>query len=217
MRRMEKQCGLRERKKARTRDAIAAAAIDLFERKGYDATTVDEIAEAADVSPRTFFRYFDSKVDVIMGRKTGPGGDPDDDLAFRLGTRPPEEGPVEATRQVLREELVGALTEDPLMVRQIRLMLGTPSLQPIAREHFNEHHDEMAADFAARMGVPEDDYRAHVVAAAVSNTMWTVVARWVVDGGDGQKLVGMLDEAFELLANGLDEVPSTPRARRPST
>jgi len=203
---MDKPCGLRERKKARTRDAIAAAAIDLFESKGYDATTVDEIADAADVSPRTFFRYFDSKVDVIMGRKVGADGEPDDDdLAVRLGTRPPEEGPVEATRQVLREELVGALTGDPLLVRQIRIMLGTPSLQAIAREHFNEHHDEMAADFAARMGVAKDDYRAHVVASAVSNTMWTVVGRWVVEPhSDGETLLTMLDEAFTLLSKGLD-------------
>jgi AcrR family transcriptional regulator len=201
---MDKPCGLRERKKARTRDAIAAAAVDLFESKGYDATTVDEIAEAADVSPRTFFRYYDSKVDVVMGRKGGPDGE-DDDLALRLGTRPPEEGPVEATRQVLREELVGALTADPLLVRQIRIMLGTPSLQAIAREHFNEHHDDMAADFAARMGVAEGDYRAHIVASAVSNTMWTVVAHWVAEGGDGPTLVAMLDEAFTLLAGGLDQ------------
>lgn len=200
---MDKPCGLRERKKARTRDAIAAAAVDLFERNGYDATTVDEIAEAADVSPRTFFRYYDSKVDVIMGRK-GPDGE-DDDLALRLGTRPPEEGPVEATRQVLREELVGALTADPLLVRQIRIMLGTPSLQAIAREHFNEHHDDMAADFAVRMGVEKGDYRAHIVASAVSNTMWTVVAHWVAEGGDGAALVAMLDEAFTLLAGGLDQ------------
>ena len=142
-----------------------------------------------------------------MGRKLGPEGDPDDDLALRLATRPPEEGPVEATRQVLREELVGALTADPLLVRQIRIMLGTPSLQAIAREHFNEHHDEMAGDFATRMGVAKDDYRAHVVASAVSNTMWTVVAHWVADGGGAETLMAMLDEAFGLLASGLDQRP----------
>ena len=205
---MDKPCGLRERKKARTRDAIVAAAVDLFETKGYDATTVDEIADAADVSPRTFFRYFDSKVDVIMDPKLGPEGEREDNLTLRLATRPPEEGPVEATRQVLREELVGALTADPLLVRQIRIMLGTPSLQAIAREHFHEHHDEMAADFAARMGVAPDDYRAHVVASAVSNTMWTVVAHWVASGGDGQALLAMLDEAFTLLSTGLDQAPA---------
>lgn len=206
MRGMNPPCGLRERKKARTRDTIVAAAVDLFEQKGYDATTVDEIAEAADVSPRTFFRYFDSKVDVIMGAKVGPSDDGGrEDLGVLLATRPPEEGPVEATRQVLREALVGTLSEDPQLVRQMRVMLGTPSLQALAREHFNEHHDDMAADFAQRMGVPADDLRAHVVASAVGNTMWTVVSRWVADRTGPETLLQMLDDAFHMLSAGLDQ------------
>ena len=206
---MNPPCGLRERKKARTRDAIVAAAVEMFEEKGYDATTVDEIAEAADVSPRTFFRYFDSKVDVVMGDKGRPGEAGDrDDFGKLLATRPPEEGPVEATRQVLREALVGALADDALMVRQMRIMLGTPSLQAIAREHFNEHHDDMAADFAVRMGLAKDDLIAHVVASAVGNTMWTVVSRWVADSGDPAALSEMLDSAFRLLATGLDQRPA---------
>jgi AcrR family transcriptional regulator len=208
---MNPPCGLRERKKARTRDAIVAAAVDLFEQKGYDATTVDEIAEAADVSPRTFFRYFDSKVDVIMGAKLGPGDDGGrDDLGVLLATRPPEEGPVEATRQVLREALVGALTDDAQLARRMRIMLGTPSLQALAREHFDENHDDMVADFAERMGVADDDLRAHVVASAVGNAMWTVVSRWVATDTDPQVLMHMLDQAFHMLSAGLDQPPPAP-------
>jgi AcrR family transcriptional regulator len=192
--------GLRERKKAQTRQAILAAALELFERKGYESTTIEEIAEAADVSPRTFFRYFDSKVDVVMNRKD----DPDDDFGGRLSDRPPEEGPVEATRQVIRTTLGAVVAEDPAFVRQIRVMLGTPSLQAIAREHFNEHQDDMAADYADRMGIAKDDLRAHVVASVVGNIIWTVVSRWVAENGSPDDLITMIDEACDLLATGID-------------
>lgn len=190
---------LRERKKAQTREAIVVAALDLFERKGYDATTIEEIAAAADVSPRTFFRYFDSKVEVVMESKSD-----EQELGERLRTRPADEGPIEAMCAVMGEELGKLVDENPLFVRQMRVMLGTPSLHALARDHFNEHEKEILVECARRLDLPEDDLRVHVVASALSNTVWTVVYLWVAEEGSPQRLLEMIDEACTLLSTGLD-------------
>src|SRR5262245_60403879 len=89
----------REHKKARTRDELVQAALGLFSKKGFDATTVEDIAAAAHVSPRTFFRYFANKEEVLFHRK-------DEDLArlqAALGSRPPEETPLQAMRAAIME------------------------------------------------------------------------------------------------------------------
>jgi AcrR family transcriptional regulator len=192
--------GLRERKKAQTHDAIVAAALDLFERKGYDATTVEDIAEAADVSPRTFFRYFDAKVDVVMSNKDDRGSE----LDVLIAARPPDEGPLEAMRQVMRAVLGPVLRDNEVMNRQIRVMLSTPSLRAMARDHFNEHESELARVFAARLGVPEGELRPHVIAAAVGTTMWTVINRWVAENRPADELIPMIDDGFGLLASGFE-------------
>lgn len=200
--------GLRERKKAQTREAIVAAAIDLFEQKGYDATTIEEIADAADVSPRTFFRYFDSKVDVVMDNK-----EEGDDLGIRISERPADEGPVVAMCRVMTDELGTMVRENPLFVRQMRVMLGTPSLLAHARDHFNEHEAELTREVAKRLDLPDDDLRVHVIASAVANTMWTVVRLWVTEQGSPDRLIEMIDEACTLLTTGLDQtLPPSPKA-----
>src|SRR5581483_7155475 len=84
--------GLRERKKQRTREALRAVALRLFERKGFEITTVEEIAAAARVSPRTVFRYFPTKHDLVFNRT-------DERLGLLLTAvrgRPPEEPPLVA-------------------------------------------------------------------------------------------------------------------------
>jgi AcrR family transcriptional regulator len=190
---------LRERKKAQTREAIVAAALDLFERKGYDATTIDEIAEAADVSPRTFFRYFDSKVEVVMEHK-----DEDEGLAIALAERPLDESVITAMCAVMGDTLGTMLGENPNVLRQLRVTLSTPSLQALARDHFNEHEQEILTECARRLDLPEEDLRVHVITSALSNAIWTVVTRWVAEDGSPERLLEMIDEACTLLETGLD-------------
>src|SRR5579863_8692249 len=91
--------GLRERKKARTRAAIREHALRLFREQGYDATTVEQIAAAAEVSPSTFFRYFPTKEDVVLR-------DDFDDRAFEAFDRQPVSlPPIVAFRAAMRETI----------------------------------------------------------------------------------------------------------------
>src|SRR5262249_21598608 len=98
--------GLRERKKQKTRSAIQREAMRLFQEQGYDATTVEQIAEAAEISQSTFFRYFPTKEDVILL-------DDYDPLLIRMiAERPAEEPPVTAVRNAIVEAMRTALTEE---------------------------------------------------------------------------------------------------------
>jgi AcrR family transcriptional regulator len=204
---VEAASGLRERKKARTREAIIDAALDLFGRKGFDATTIEDIAAAADVSPRTFFRYFDSKVDLVMAHNEAHG----DKVAPLVVARPPSEGPLEALRQVMQQMLLELLA-DPSVVREFQVMMGAPTLRNLAREHFYEEEAELVSAFAARLGTDDTDLTANVMAGAAASAIWAVIDRWLAEGADVERLPPMIDEAFTLLEQGFSEV--RPPARR---
>src|SRR6202050_991002 len=89
--------GLRERKKARTRASLREHALRLFRDQGYTATTVEQIAAAAEVSPSTFFRYFPTKEDLVLQ------DDMDTRMAEAFARQPPELAPVAALRAAMRE------------------------------------------------------------------------------------------------------------------
>src|SRR5882757_3838028 len=97
--------GLRERKKIQTRQAIRSAAYRLFTEQGYDATPVDRIAAAADVSPSTVFRYFPTKEDIVLTDEY------DDEMAQDLRNRPADEPPLLSVRAVLHEAVARILAD----------------------------------------------------------------------------------------------------------
>lgn len=194
--------GLRERKKLQTRAAIVDAALELFERKGFEATTVEDIAAAADVSPRTFFRYFESKQDVVLAKTN----EKRDGLSTLLAARPPEEPPLEALRRTIVGVISEMLSSDDGALREMKVMMGTPELRNLALDHFHEHQDELAVALAGRMGVPPDSFSPGLLAGVVSTSLWATVNRWVAEGADPARMVPMIDEVFDLLASGFETV-----------
>src|SRR6201999_2191851 len=94
---MTGQAGLRERKKARTRASLREHALRLFREQGYQATTVEQIAAAAEVSPSTFFRYFPTKEDVVLQ------DDMDSRMIEALARQPADLAPIAAVRAALQQ------------------------------------------------------------------------------------------------------------------
>ena len=200
------ETGLRERKKAKTRQALTAAAIRLsIERGSPDRVTVEEISEAADVSPRTFFNYFSSKEDAILGV------DPERRGALRseLELRPEDETPIEALRATLTSTVDDINENGELWAKRLQLVRDHPALSPGYVASFAEFERGLVEAMAARLGLdPDGDlYPALVVSTALTVTRVTV-KHWQATG-TGQGLSEMLDAAFDQLADGL-ELPPTP-------
>ncbi|MCS7475661.1 TetR family transcriptional regulator [Umezawaea endophytica] len=208
---MEKP-GLRERKKLRTREALTDAAYELFHANGFDATTVDQIAEAVEVSSRTFFRYFTSKEDVALSLADEQVTEMLDGFAAQPGDVPVLTGMRRAALDVLRAHGPGASTSDQDRHRRMRdLIAASPTLMAACLERGAARLDEVARLVGVRMGVdPATDPRPHLVASVVLCAIQTAVSAWRATDRDASdsELVG---RAFDLLSGGLDYPAARPQ------
>src|SRR5262247_1466325 len=116
----------RERKKLETRQALEEAALRLFAAQGYEQTTVEEIAEAADVAVRTFFRYFSSKQDVLFGEVAT---DRVGRLRSELAARPATESPVDSVIAVMEQLDLANVDEEQQILARLDLMRHQPSIR----------------------------------------------------------------------------------------
>jgi AcrR family transcriptional regulator len=195
-----KEAGLRERKKERTREALEAAAFDLFERKGFDHTTVEEIADACDVSRRTFFRYFSSKEDAFAGdhkAKTVL-------LASLLAARPPDEPALESIRKVMLGLCEQFGSDKQATLRRMQIAAASHDLQQLEAESYDARLDGLVEALLARRGAPVDDdarLQTRLVVGAAIVIMRSVAEQWMADDGRGD-LAAMVDRAFDLLIAG---------------
>jgi AcrR family transcriptional regulator len=191
--------GLRERKKAETRRALASAALRLADRHGPDRVTVEEIAEAAGVSPRTFFNYFATKDDAIVG--VVPAGSTL--LVQGLVDRPPDEPLLDALRAGVRSTAeVFTTTVDEWDARQ-RLLDQHPTLAARHAARFSEIEQVLAEEVARRTGrdVTVDPYPTLAAAAAIA-AMRASFTAWRARGRH-DPITDVIDEAFDHLAAGL--------------
>ncbi|MCK2219550.1 TetR family transcriptional regulator [Actinomadura sp. ATCC 31491] len=167
--------GLRERKKARTRALIQKEALRLFRAQGYAATTVEQIAEAAEVAPSTVFRYFPTKEDLVLVDQYPP-------FAEALRAAPPELNPVQAVRFALRAVL-GAQTpeerEDGL--ERERLMFTVPELWAASLENIRGVLAGLRAELAAREGRDPGDPELRNVTGAVAGVLIALWFDWAAD------------------------------------
>ncbi|MBF6465078.1 TetR family transcriptional regulator [Nocardia beijingensis] len=151
--------GLRERKKQQTRLRIIAAALDLCDTQGFDATTIEQIAHVADVSPRTINRYFDNKEDIVLG----PVKDFGRTIAETLRELPRTGNELEALRTAFLhvvDRAAAAGDADPLSFRQFqqiqRILRSSPSVSARSMEHADDKNTAIAAVVAERLGTTPD-------------------------------------------------------------
>ena len=197
----------RERKKQQTRQALRREALRLFGERGFDATTIQDITEAADVAPRTFFLHFGSKEDVLLGDAR------DGVAAFEemLRDRPGDEDAFTA----VRETVIGLMALDETPVEetrlQARLMIEAPSLVGRVYEHYVEFEEIIARAVADRYGLDvERDAYPRLLSTCAMTAVRVALVLWY-DRGEKQPLAQVVAELFTILGNGLDTVEVRPR------
>ncbi|MFF3767752.1 TetR/AcrR family transcriptional regulator [Streptomyces sp. NPDC001922] len=190
------QLGLRERKKIRTRQAIRRAACRLFEEKGYDATPVERIAEAAEVSLSTVFRYFPTKEDIVLTDEYDPL------LESALRARPEDEPPLTSVRHVVVGTLRLLLADRrEEVVLRAGLVLRVPALRARMWERQADTARLLCRILAERTGRPADDLDLRVFAAAVLGALHETLLHWAEGGLDGN-LEDVMDHTMTALTHG---------------
>jgi len=165
---------LRQRKREVVRVALSDAAEELFLSRGFERTTIEQIAHAAGVSRRTFFRYYESKEDVLVERSDRLG----ERLYAELAARPGEEPPLLAIRNAL-VPAVEAGVEDRDVVRcTIRLLRETNSLRQVVMAHRNRLEERVAALMTQRLGAGAADSTPMLIAFLTRALVDTAFNAW---------------------------------------
>ncbi|NVI86210.1 TetR family transcriptional regulator [Actinomadura sp. BRA 177] len=188
---------LRERKKLRTRRAIQDHALRLFSEHGYDATTVEQIAAAAEISPSTFFRYFPTKEDVVVTDEYDPI------MAEVIRDQPPELTPLDALRAMLREMLPQLYADDLEVIRmRLQLTADVPALRARTFESMRGTFELLSEAIGERTGRAADDSDVEAFSWAVLGVMQAALYRLIDGKVTYEELPDLLDRNLDFLARG---------------
>jgi AcrR family transcriptional regulator len=197
--------GLRERKKQKTREAIQREAMRLFQRYGYEETTIEQIAAGAEISPSTFFNYFPSKEDVVLYDAYDPM------LASLMLDRPADEPLSAGLRHVLQlMETIFTRDHDVILARA-KLGMEVPALRARMWEEVQRAQVLLCGLIAQRTGRDPDDFELRVVVMVVVVAALEAMFEWIKQGGRGS-FVELVNQALDVVDAGarLDAIAARP-------
>jgi AcrR family transcriptional regulator len=187
--------GLRERKKQKTRESIQRTALRLFVKQGYEETTIEQIAAAAEISPSTFFNYFPTKEDAVLF-------DAYDPIAIRMFLERPKDEPLSVVIRRVLEELAEVFQRDEdLILARGRLFLEVPELRARMWEETERTLVIINQILAERTGRRTDDFELRVTARLVTAAIMEATLEWMRSNGR-RDLVELSNRALDVVDSG---------------
>jgi AcrR family transcriptional regulator len=187
--------GLRERKKQKTKAAIQREAVRLFKAQGYEDTTIEQIAAAAEISPSTFFNYFPTKEDVVIYDEYDPE-------VFAALLDSPRDEPLSRSLGRMLETFGGTFERDrDVIYERSKLSLEVPELRARIWEELERARDLFAGFIAARTGRDAADFDIRIISMTLVAVAFEASLEWVRGGGKG-KMLDLFQRA--IVVTGID-------------
>ncbi len=195
---MTEKTGLRERKKLQTSRRIEDAALGLIERDGFDGTTIETIAAAADISPRTFFYYFPTKEDVVLANYASRLAR----IVDQLSQRPEAEPPWTALRASFLVVAADYAADRQEIIRRFQIMAESPSVYARSLQLQAGWEDAVASALANRMGCDSEDLGPRLLASSALSAIRSSLQHWITTDQQAS-LPQLVEWCFDELAKGL--------------
>ncbi|WNM29871.1 TetR/AcrR family transcriptional regulator [Streptomyces sp. Li-HN-5-11] len=189
--------GLRERKKIKTREAIRTATYELIKEQGYDATTIEQIADRAEVSPSTVFRYFPTKEDIVLTDEY------DAVVLDEIRQRPADEPWPDTIRYVVHRAIQLGTTEDEEVSRlRTHLMVQVPAVRSRMMESMSGTGRMLCQAIGERTGREPESLEVRVYAMSLIGGLMETSMYWA-ENGHRDDLDALVDRTLDVLEHGL--------------